>query len=254
MVVARQAQAPVAAHADAVDRDLLLVDFRPLHQPADHRGAGALVVVADRADLLHVRVALPGAVDRDHVEAAGQRDVVRDLREHFLALVHARYVDHHRRLRLARQHVVQAGDGLAVVEGHLDALDRVGRGLDAPVDHLAQLLVERLLHRVVVEEDRVLGHPVALDRMVVVVGGSRVRAHRLRALRKPLVPLGRLAPDLGQHAVVACARTSRHLDVVTLEVLHAAAHVQREVEHPLLVVALCAQLADHQPSPPVGFS
>jgi hypothetical protein len=54
-----------------------------------------------------------------------------------------------------------------------------------------------------------------------------------------------LAPDLGQHAVVARALALRHLDVVALEVLHAAAHVEREVEHPLLIVALGLELAYH---------
>jgi hypothetical protein len=57
------------------------------------------------------------------------------------------------------------------------------------------------------------------------------------------VALAGFAPDFGQHAVIARALAGRHFDVVALEVLHPAAHVEGEVEHPLLVVALGSQLS-----------
>ncbi len=139
----------------------------------------------------------------------------------------------------------EAGNGLAVVEWHLDALDWVVRGFGTAVHHLAEFPVEVFLDRVVVEVDRVLGHPVGLDRMVVVRRGGHIRAVRLRALRQRFVLLGRLAPHLGHHAVIARAFARRHFGGVDLEVLHAAAHVESEVEHPLLIVALCSELADH---------
>jgi hypothetical protein len=51
------------------------------------------------------------------------------------------------------------------------------------------------------------------------------------------MPLGRLAPHLGQHPVVPRPLAFRHLEIVALEILHTPAHVQREIEHPLLIVS-----------------
>src|SRR5688572_3478710 len=70
-----------------------------------------------------------------------------------------------------------------------------------------------------------------------------VEALRLRAPRQRLVARRRLAPHLRQHSVVARALALRHLGVVPLEVLHPPAHVEREVEHPLLVVSLRPELS-----------
>jgi hypothetical protein len=36
------------------------------------------------------------------------------------------------------------------------------------------------------------------------------------------------------------SEASRHLDVVALEILHAPSHVEREIKHPLLVIAVRA--------------
>ena len=93
--------------------------------------------------------------------------------------------------------------------------------------------------------DRVLGHAVGLDRVIIVKRRGLVGAVRLRALGKLLVALRGLAPHLGQHAVVARALARGHLDVVALEILHPPAHVERQVEHPLLIVALRSEFADH---------
>ena len=97
----------------------------------------------------------------------------------------------------------------------------------------------------VVEEYRMLGHAVAFDRMVVMVRGSRIGALRFRAPREQFIALGGFAPDFRQHAVIARAFARRHFDVVALEVLHPPAHVQRKIEHPLLVIAFRSQLAYH---------
>ena len=67
----------------------------------------------------------------------------------------------------------------------------------------------------------------------------------LRAARQQFVALGGFAPDFGQHAVIARALAGGHFQIVALEILHAPAHVEREIEHPLLVVAFCSELAYH---------
>ena len=67
----------------------------------------------------------------------------------------------------------------------------------------------------------------------------------LRAPGKLLVALRGFAPHFGQHAIVARAFARRHLEIVALEILYPPAHVERQVEHPLLIVALRSEFADH---------
>ena len=97
----------------------------------------------------------------------------------------------------------------------------------------------------VVVKNGVLGHAITFDRVVVMMRRRGVSALRFGAAGERFVALGGFAPHLGQHAVVARALARRHLDVVALEVLHPPAHVKREIEHPLLVVAFRSELAYH---------
>src|SRR4051812_43877462 len=81
-------------------------------------------------------------------------------------------------------------------------------------------------------------------------GRSEVRGPtRVRPVCERFMALGLLAPDLGNRPIVARALAGRELGRVAFEVLHSSAHVEREIEHPLLVVALRAQVADHPTSP-----
>ena len=189
----------------------------------------------------------PGTVHRQDVKAPVRRHVVPRAGEDFLALVHARHVDDAGRFPAVGQQVQEAGYGLAVVEGHLDALDGVGGRLGAPVDHLLELVAQINLHRVVVIEYRVLRHAVGLDGVVVMLRGRGVKAFSLGLLGEFLVFFCGLAPDLGQHLVVVRALALGDFQVIALEVLDAASHVQGQVEHPLLVVSFGAKFANHFP-------
>ncbi len=132
----------------------------------------------------------------------------------------------------------QAGDGLAAVERYFHALDRVIRDFAAPIHHLVELGAEAELDGMVVVEDGMLRHAIRLDGVVVVSGRGGVGASLLGEHGQRFVPLRRFPPHLRQHAVVARALAGGHFQVIAFEVLHPPAHVQREVEHPLLIVAL----------------
>ncbi len=100
----------------------------------------------------------------------------------------------------------------------------------------------------VVEIDRVLRHAIGLDRVVVVRRGGCVRPLGVRAPGQRFVPFRGLAPDFRQHAIVARAFAVRHFEIVAFEILNTAAHVEREIEHPLLIVALRSELPYHRSS------
>jgi hypothetical protein len=97
----------------------------------------------------------------------------------------------------------------------------------------------------VVEINRMLGHPIRFDGVIVVTGRSRIRALAMCHFRQRLMPLCRLAPYLRQHPVVSRAFSGRHLAIIAFEVLHAPPHIESEIEHPLLVVPLCPELFHH---------
>ncbi len=139
----------------------------------------------------------------------------------------------------------QARDGLAAIERDFDALDRIVGGFASAVDYLAQFLVQGFLDRMIVVIDCVLRHAVTLDRVIVMVGRRGVGAARLGALGERFVLRGCLAPHFGVHAVIARAFSRRQLSAIDFEVLHAAAHVERQIEHPLLIVTLRSEIADH---------
>ena len=102
-------------------------------------------------------------------------------------------------------------------------------------------------------ENRALVDALRGAERVLVAGeaSSHCVANTVRDLVAAGVPaerfvlLGGLAPDFGIHAVVACAFAGRRFAAVDFKVLHAPAHVECEVEHPLLVVALGSQFANH---------
>ena len=85
-----------------------------------------------------------------------------------------------------------------------------------------------------------LRHAVGLDGVVVVLRGRGVEALSLGLFSEFFVKFRGLAPDLGQHLVVVRALALGDFEVITLEVLDAAPHVQGQVEHPLLVVSFGA--------------
>ena len=64
-------QSLLALEAGEGDSDTINAVFRAVHSV--NGGAGAFVVVADRADFLQVGIALAGAVHRQHVKAAGEQ-------------------------------------------------------------------------------------------------------------------------------------------------------------------------------------
>jgi hypothetical protein len=173
------------------------------------------------------------------------RDVVIRLRENFLRLVHPRDINHDRRFTPIRKQVQQTRNRFAPPERHLDTLNRIARHLRPAIHHLIQLLVKLLLHRMIVVIDRMLRHPVRFDGVIVMIGRALVAAHRFRVPRQPLMALRRFAPHFRQHAIIARPLARRHFDIVAFEVLHSSAHVQRQVEHPLLVIALGSEFPQH---------
>jgi hypothetical protein len=160
---------------------------------------------------------------------------VRSSGKDFFGLIHPGNVDDARGPAAIGQQVKQAGDG-RTVKRHFHALDGIIRALRAPIDHLVELSAQPELHRIVVVEDRVLGHPVRLDGVVVVLGGGGPEATDVGTSGQGLVVLGGLPPHLGQHLIVV--GPPGRLGVVALEVLYAAPHVEGQVENPLLVVPL----------------
>ena len=188
------------------------------------------------------------------MEAARNADIHCGTRKGFLGHIHARHEQDDRCLAAVWQQMKQTGDGLAVVERHFNPLDRMIGHLAAAIDHLGHFLVEIFLDRMIVKKDRMLCPAIRFNRLIVVIAGGFVGAQRVRAFGEFFVPLRRFAPHFGQHAIVARTFAGRHFQIITFEILHPTAHIQRQIQHPLLVVTLCSQFAYHDLSSSIDWS
>src|ERR1051326_8523292 len=196
------ARPPVRAHARAHDREMIGVDLRPLGKIIGRELARVLVVRGRALDAAGTRLALAGAVDREHRDAALDERLAVE-RVVFLHAVHAGNVEHARHFLAglqARRQVQQRGDVLSFIR-KLDALDRPAGEADEFVVTLALLLAPGDALRIVVFVDsphqiRVKSRRdvIVLARLDLVAGAFGLARQFLAARRRAR----ELARDIGE--------------------------------------------------------